>query len=76
MGKKLTEVKEIAAGDIGVLVKLTSTKTNDTLAASADVIPFVRLRTPEPIYSLAVSAIDKRMTIRSASSCLRPVKKT
>lgn len=60
LGKKLTEVKEIAAGDIGVLVKLTSTKTNDTLAASADVIPFVRLRTPEPIYSLAVSAIDKK----------------
>ena len=60
LGKKLTEVKELSAGDIGVLVKLTSTKTNDTLAASADVIPFVRLRTPEPIYSLAVSAIDKK----------------
>lgn len=60
LGKKLTEVKEIAAGDIGVLVKLSSTKTNDTLAASADVIPFVRLRTPDPIYSLAVSAIDKK----------------
>ena len=60
LGKKLTEVKELSAGDIGVLVKLSSTKTNDTLAASADVIPFVRLRTPEPIYSLAVSAIDKK----------------
>lgn len=60
LGKKLTEVKELSAGDIGVLVKLTNTKTNDTLAASADAIQFVKLRTPDPIYSLAVSATDKK----------------
>lgn len=59
-GKKLTEVKELFAGDIGVLVKLASTKTNDTLAYSADAMPFVKLRTPEPIYSLAVSAVEKK----------------
>ena len=59
-GKKLTEVKELFAGDIGVLVKLASTKTNDTLAYSQDAAPFVKLRTPEPIYSLAVSAVDKK----------------
>ncbi len=59
-GKKLTEIKELSAGDIGVLVKLANTKTNDTLAYSADAVPFVRLRTPEPIYSLAVSALDKK----------------
>ncbi|WP_024469106.1 elongation factor G [Treponema pedis] len=59
-GKKLNEIKELFAGDIGVLVKLANTKTNDTLAYSADAVPFVRLRTPEPIYSLAVSANDKK----------------
>ncbi|AGT44458.1 elongation factor G [Treponema pedis] len=59
-GKKLNEIKELFAGDIGVLVKLANTKTNDTLAYSADAVPFVRLRTPEPIYSLAVSATDKK----------------
>lgn len=60
LGKKLTEIKELAAGDIGVLVKLANTKTNDTLAAYPDAVQFVKLRTPEPIYSLAVSAADKK----------------
>lgn len=60
LGKKLTEIKEISAGDIGVLVKLVNIKTNDTIAAYPDAVRFIRLRTPEPIYSLAVSAVDKK----------------
>ncbi len=60
LGKKLVEVSDLPAGDIGVLVKLGNTKTNDTLAYSTEAIPFVKLRTPEPIYSLAVSAVEKK----------------
>ncbi len=60
MGKKLVEVSDIPAGDIGILVKLGGTKTNDTLAYSTEGIPFVKLRTPEPIYSLAVAATEKK----------------
>ncbi|UTC46341.1 GTP-binding protein [Treponema vincentii] len=61
-GKKLTEVKELAAGDVGVAVKLAAAKTNDTLAASQDCPPFVKLRNPDPIYSLAVAAVDNLHT--------------
>ena len=60
VGKKLTEVKTLSAGDIGVAVKLGAAKTNDTLAAEQTCAPFIRLRTPEPIYSLAVAAADKK----------------
>ncbi|MGP1576498.1 MAG: elongation factor G [Treponema sp.] len=60
LGKKLTEIKELTAGDIGVAVKLSAAKTNDTLAAEQTALPFIRLRTPDPIYSLAVSATEKK----------------
>ena len=60
LGKKLVETKEIAAGDIGVASKLPFAKTNDTLAASPETTPFVNLRTPNPVYSMAVAAKDKK----------------
>ena len=60
VGKKLSEVKELAAGDVGVAVKLAAAKTNDTLAASQECPPFVKLRNPDPIYSIAVAAVDKK----------------
>ncbi|EFW36575.1 putative translation elongation factor G [Treponema phagedenis F0421] len=60
LGKKLVEIRELVAGDIGVAVKLANAKTNDTFTATADGLPFVKLRTPEPIYSIAVSATEKK----------------
>lgn len=60
LGKKLEEVKALCAGDIGVAAKLSFTRTGDTLAAASDTLPFVRLRHPEPVYSMAVSAKEKR----------------
>ena len=59
-GKKLTETRELAAGDVGVAAKLPFAKTNDTLAASADARPFCKLQTPAPVYSMAVSAGEKK----------------
>ncbi|MBR5867683.1 MAG: elongation factor G [Spirochaetaceae bacterium] len=59
-GKKLEEVKSVSAGDIVIATKLAVTKTSDTLSANQETIPFVRLRHPEPVYSIAVSAQDKR----------------
>jgi len=70
-GKKLTEVKELTAGDVGVAVKLAAAKTNDTLAASQDCAPFIRLRTPDPIYSLAVAAVDKKNDDKLGEQLLR-----
>lgn len=60
IGKKLVEVKELAAGDTGLAAKLPFARTNDTLGANPDIRPFVPLRTPSPIYSMAVSAKDKK----------------
>ena len=60
IGKKMVEVSSLPAGDVGIISKLAFTKTNDTLAASQDVLPFVKLKTPWPIYSIAVSAKEKK----------------
>ncbi len=60
MGKKLEEVKKLYAGDIGVAVKLQTVKTSDTLSSDSGALTFVPLRHPEPIYSVAVSAKEKR----------------
>ncbi|ULQ59429.1 elongation factor G [Brucepastera parasyntrophica] len=60
VGKKLIETKELCAGDIGLAVKLASAKTNNTLAANQSTLPFIKLRTPAPVYSMAVSAKDKK----------------
>ena len=58
-GKKLEEVKELCAGDVGIITKATTLKTNDTLAAS-DGPAFVPLRLPEPVHSVAVNAVAKK----------------
>lgn len=60
VGKKLVETKDLCAGDVGVAAKLATAKTNDTLGASADTLPFINLRTPNPVYSMAVAAKDKK----------------
>lgn len=60
VGKKLIEVKELPAGDIGVLVKLDTVKTNDSLCSSDRFIHFKQLALPHPIYAIAVSAASKK----------------
>ncbi|MDR1784871.1 MAG: elongation factor G [Spirochaetaceae bacterium] len=59
VGKKLTEIKEAAAGDIVVAVKLNAS-TSDTLAAAQGALPFARLSMPNPVYSVALSCPDKK----------------
>ena len=60
IGKKLVEVTELPAGDIGILVKLDTVKTNDTLCSSDNFIHFKQLALPHPIYAIAVSAASKK----------------
>jgi elongation factor G len=60
VGKKLIEVKELPAGDIGILVKLDTIKTNDTICTSERFIHFKQLALPHPIYAIAVSASSKK----------------
>ncbi len=57
-GKKQVEVKELCAGDIGVVTKLALTKTSDTLTADKN-IEFEPLKFPKPALSLAAIATEK-----------------
>lgn len=60
VGKKLEEIKKLEAGDIGIAAKLSFTKTSDTLSSIPDACVFVKLRHPGPVYSMAVSAKEKK----------------
>jgi len=52
-GKKQTEVDTLCCGDIGVIMKLTNTNTNDTLSVAGD-IEFAPPAFPEPYYTMAL----------------------
>ncbi|MDR0663349.1 MAG: elongation factor G, partial [Spirochaetaceae bacterium] len=60
IGKKLEEIKELNSGDIGIITKSPTMKTNDTIAASDLGWRFVPLRLPAPVHSVAVSASEKK----------------
>jgi len=55
-GKNLKEIDELSAGDIGVVAKVDSLQTNDTLCHHDDIIHYHPLELPQPVYSLAISA--------------------
>jgi len=59
-GKKLEEAREFFAGDIGIITKSATLKTNDTLAAADNSLNFAHLRLPEPVHSVAVNAVAKK----------------
>jgi len=59
-GKKLEEVRELFAGDVGIIAKSATLKTNDTLAAIDTGSVFAPLRLPEPVHSVAVNALAKK----------------
>lgn len=60
IGKKLEEIKTANAGDIVIATKLAFTQTSDTLSEVQTALPFVKLRHPEPVFSMAVSAGEKK----------------
>jgi elongation factor G len=59
-GKKLEEIRELFAGDVGIITKSATLKTNDTLAAADSGQTFAPLSLPEPVHSVAVNAIAKK----------------
>ncbi|MCQ2603845.1 MAG: elongation factor G [Spirochaetia bacterium] len=60
VGKKLVEVKELVAGDIGIAAKMPLTLTNDTLYTGELKDTFIHLRLPTPTFEITVSADDKK----------------
>ena len=59
-GKKLEEVRELYAGDVGIVAKSATLKTCDTLTAGDGSLKFLPLRLPEPVHSVAVNAVAKK----------------
>lgn len=53
-GKKQGEVKELVAGDIGAVAKLSGAKTGDTLSATEDSTVYEPIDFPKPNISLAI----------------------
>ena len=58
-GKNRTNVDQLHAGDIGALVKLKSTKTNDTLCQKGKDMELPKIDFPVPLVSVAVSPQTK-----------------
>lgn len=59
LGAKQTDVKEITAGDIGAVAKLTTFKTGDTMCAASNVVTLDGVAVPHASYSMAIAA-DKK----------------
>ncbi len=59
-GKKLEEVHELPAGDIGIIAKAADLKTNDTISAFDKPFSFHKLRLPTPVHTLAIAATNKK----------------
>ncbi len=70
-GKKLEEAGSLAAGDIGIIAKSASLKTNDTLAAGDKALPYKRLTLPTPVHTLAITATNKKEEDKLNESLLK-----
>ena len=59
-GKKLEEVRELCTGDVGIITKSASLRTNDTVTGGDFSVKFLPLRLPNPVHSVAVNAVAKK----------------
>ncbi|TVQ27565.1 MAG: elongation factor G [Spirochaetaceae bacterium] len=59
-GKKLDEIGEIVAGDIGVMSKVTTAQTNDTYATHDAPVEYRPLQLPQPVHSVAFEATNRK----------------
>lgn len=59
-GKKLEDVPSLCAGDIGVIAKSVSLKTNSSVTSPDKPITFEPLRLPQPVHAVAISAVNKK----------------
>lgn len=58
-GSKQLDASEIAAGDIGAVVKLSGFSTGDTLCSASKIVKLDGVATPNPTYAMAVGAVKK-----------------
>ena len=60
MGKTLEDVSSLPAGDIGVLNKLATVTTGDSLCASDLPVRFPPLEVPQPVHAVTIHADSKK----------------
>ncbi len=70
-GKKQIDTKEISAGDIGAITKLSNAKTGDTLCAPGTLVKVKPIEFPHPSMSMAVKAKNKGDEGKIASAIQR-----
>ena len=70
-GGKTEDIKEIVAGDIGVITKLEGIKTGDTICSANDVIKMGSVKFPAPCLSMAVVVNKKGEEEKVAAGLLR-----
>ncbi len=58
-GKERKEITKLYAGDIGAVVKLKDTHTNNTLSSKSFPVILPRIPFPEPVISMAIHAKSK-----------------
>jgi elongation factor G len=70
-GKETELLQEIPAGDIGVVAKLTDTKTGDTLAPKNKPVTVKTIETPAPVLAAAIVAKTQADEDKLATSLRR-----
>jgi elongation factor G len=70
-GKKLEDVGEFLAGDLGIIAKSPTLKTNDTLHAPDAPVVYPPLELPTPVHALAITARVKKDEDKMNQSLLR-----
>lgn len=60
LGKKLDETSGVVAGDIGVLAKVATAQTNDSMATADKPVSYKPLRLPQPVHSVALEAVNRK----------------
>ncbi len=70
-GKKQVDVDALSCGDIGVVAKLGSTNTNDTLTTLAADIKYAPIKYPKPYLTMAIRPMAKGDEDRISSGMAR-----
>ena len=60
LGKKLIEVKDLTAGDLGIVTKVDSFETNTTFTSTDTFLRFDALHLPQPVFSVTINAASKK----------------
>jgi elongation factor G len=58
-GRERRDVARLVAGDIGAVVKLKDTHTNNTLSSKAFAVTYTPIQFPEPVIRMAIAAKSK-----------------